>query len=286
MRGQPVFFVASMLAATLISSGLGSCVFDGNGVDFPAPSAPDAAPESETCGDGTCATHESCSSCPADCDTCPPEPVCGDGTCADGESCDSCPGDCICEADLVCGDDVCEAPETCTSCEADCGACVTGSVSASAETEKLSDDEDAEDAAVWIHPSDPAASTVIGTARGEDGGLHVYDLAGEEIQFLELGPLSGVDLRYGFPLDGSSVTLVAAGKRSDDSIALYRVNPSTRELESLPGDRLRLEISIYGSCMYRNAATGKYYFFATAKSGEGEQWDDGSGHGNPRTPRP
>jgi hypothetical protein len=44
------------------------------------------------CGDGNCASSESCTSCPSDCGACPPS--CGDGTCNGSESCSSCPADC------------------------------------------------------------------------------------------------------------------------------------------------------------------------------------------------
>jgi len=44
------------------------------------------------CGDGTCDTSESCTTCPADCGACGPE--CGDGICDTSESCSTCDLDC------------------------------------------------------------------------------------------------------------------------------------------------------------------------------------------------
>lgn len=75
-----------------------------------------------TCGNGTCALPETCSSCPSDCGAC--LPVCGDSSCAVGtETCASCPADCgVCAP--VCGNGSCQAPETCLSCPSDCGACL------------------------------------------------------------------------------------------------------------------------------------------------------------------
>ena len=40
----------------------------------------------------------------------------------------------------------------------------------------------ADDAAIWIHPTDPSQSTIIGTDKSDDGhGLVVYDLSGREL---------------------------------------------------------------------------------------------------------
>jgi 3-phytase len=155
----------------------------------------------------------------------------------------------------------------------------TVSVVATVETEPVPHGGDsADDPAVWIHPTDPSLSTIFGTDK--NGGLAVYNLSGEEIQYLPDGRLNNVDLRYNFPLDGSSVALVAAGNRSNDSIAIYAVDPATRMLQDVADGTISVGLSVYGSCMYRSASTGQYYFFANAKSGQVEQWrlfDNGAG---------
>src|SRR5262245_23433790 len=40
----------------------------------------------------------------------------------------------------------------------------------------------ADDAVVWVHPTNPGLSVVIGTDK--DSGLAVYDLSGNQLQFL------------------------------------------------------------------------------------------------------
>ena len=102
------------------------------------------------CGDGLCASDETCEACPEDCGECPPPKgacceagttagcedaacealVCTasgfccvdawDGLCVDIalQVCDVCGG-----APPVCGDGACGLAEDCESCEADCGAC-------------------------------------------------------------------------------------------------------------------------------------------------------------------
>ncbi|HVJ16480.1 MAG TPA: discoidin domain-containing protein, partial [Polyangiaceae bacterium] len=80
-------------------------------------------PPPAVCGDATCQSNETCSTCAADCGTC--APVCGNATCESGESCSSCAGDCgACAA--ACGDGACNGTETCSNCATDCGACATG----------------------------------------------------------------------------------------------------------------------------------------------------------------
>jgi 3-phytase len=152
------------------------------------------------------------------------------------------------------------------------------SVSATVETEPVRSGGDAaDDPAIWVHPSNPAESTIIGTDK--QGGLVVYDLAGKQLQYLSDGKMDNVDLRPGFPLGGQQVALVTAGNRQDNSIAIYRVNPQTRTLENVAARKITT-LPIYGSCMYRSAKTGKFYYFANSKSGAVEQWeltDNGSG---------
>jgi hypothetical protein len=82
-----------------------------------------------TCGDGTCQSTETCSSCPADCGACA---TCGDGTCQSTETCSSCPADC--GACPTCGDGTCQSTETCSSCPADCGDCCGDGTCDSTET--------------------------------------------------------------------------------------------------------------------------------------------------------
>jgi 3-phytase len=152
------------------------------------------------------------------------------------------------------------------------------SVAATVETVPVVDKNDAaDDPAIWINPANPAESVIIGTNKQR--GLAVYDLAGKQIQFLADGQMNNVDIRARFSLGGQQVALVTAGNRRNNSIAIYKVNPSTRMLENVTARRI-ITIPAYGSCMYRSARTGKFYYFAASKIGLVEQWelfDDGKG---------
>ena len=107
------------------------------------------------------------------------------------------------------------------------------SVLATVETTPVPDATDAaDDMAIWIHPTNPALSTVIGTDKLASGGLGVYDLAGNQLYFYFHGNYNNVDLRYNFPLGSESVALVGVSNRTDPiSIEFYKVNVADRSLD-------------------------------------------------------
>src|SRR5215216_4395123 len=163
------------------------------------------------------------------------------------------------------------------------------------ETTPVSHSGDAaDDAAIWVNPSDPARSTIIGTDKL--GGIAVYDLAGTQLQYHDQrAKYNNVDLRTDFPLGGERVALVAASDRtryytSDQiqyyrRIVLYSVDPATGTLTD-PVGTITAEYEPYGLCMYRSQTSGKFYVFVTSRypvgglDGYVEQWelsDNGSG---------
>jgi myo-inositol-hexaphosphate 3-phosphohydrolase len=104
-----------------------------------------------------------------------------------------------------------------------------GQVSATVETAPVHSSADAaDDPAIWIHPTDPSQSTVIGTDKSSDGhGLVVYDLSGRELFYYPHGRMNNVDVRYNFPLGNTRVSLVGVSNRSR-SLDFYKVNVADR----------------------------------------------------------
>jgi 3-phytase len=146
-------------------------------------------------------------------------------------------------------------------------------VVAAVETQPVDDFGDAaDDPAIWIHPTRPELSLVIGTNKKR--GLEVYDLAGRRIQSLPDGRMNNVDLRDGFRIGSESVTLVAASNRTTKSIALYRIDPVTRRLEPVADGTIATGLSDpYGLCMYRSAQSGETYVFVNdSADGAFRQW--------------
>lgn len=148
---------------------------------------------------------------------------------------------------------------------------ITYSVVPSGETRFGYEAGDADDPCIWVHPTRPELSTIIGTDK--DYGVSVFDLAGNEIQHLQDGRLNNVDIRYGFPLGDETVDIVTAGNRSNDTIMIYAVDPENRKLRNIAEGEIRTKIVVYGSCMYRSHLTGKYYVFINSQEGEVEQWE-------------
>lgn len=140
----------------------------------------------------------------------------------------------------------------------------TVTVQATAETEPVgtSNEDAADDPAIWRNPIDPAASLIVATDK--KAGLYVYGLDGKAKSFDPAGRLNNVDL-----IDlGERGVLVAASDRNDESNArlrLYRLDPATAKLQQLgtvPGGKGEA----YGICL-APAAGGAVHAFSVLKSG-------------------
>jgi 3-phytase len=129
----------------------------------------------------------------------------------------------------------------------------------------------ADDAVIWVNPRNPAQSAVIATDK--DLGLYVYDLDGRLLQTLADGRMNNVDLRDGFKMEGESRTLVAASNRTDKSIALYFLDPATRQL-TRAGEPVPTGFADpYGLCMYAApGGTAHYVFVNNGGDGRYRQW--------------
>lgn len=129
----------------------------------------------------------------------------------------------------------------------------------------------ADDPAIWAHPTDPAASLVVGTDKR--GGLAVYDMAGVQLQYLAVGRVNNVDLRAGFRLGDEEIVLVAASNRTDRSLGLYRLDPATRQLTDVAAGLQATGLDDpYGLCLYRSPRTGTTYAFINDSDGRMRQW--------------
>lgn len=130
----------------------------------------------------------------------------------------------------------------------------------------------ADDPAIWAHPTDPAASLIIATDK--KAGLYLYDMQGQEVQFLADGKMNNVDFRNGFELGGKPVTLVAASDRTRKAIALYVLDPAARKLLPIADGVQPTNLEDpYGLCMYRSPKTGKTYVFINSGDGPLNQWE-------------
>lgn len=152
------------------------------------------------------------------------------------------------------------------------------SVVPSVETVAASGGED--DAAIWIHPTNTAQSRIIGAVKTGASALRVFNLSGQEVQSVAVSGVNNIDLRYNFPLAGQPIALLAGSNRSNNSIALYKVDSQTGMLESVATRTISTGMAIYGCAMYVSPVSGKYYVFVSSESGQVQQWelfDNGAG---------
>ena len=151
-------------------------------------------------------------------------------------------------------------------------------VTATVETAPMHGTGDAaDDPAIWLHPTDPSMSTIIGTDKSRDGrGLVVYDLSGRELFYYPDGRMNNVDVRYNFPLGSSRVGLVGASNR-ERSLDFYKVNESDRSLTKVGSFTPTANIGTpRGFSFYHSPDTGRYFAYVT-DIGKVEQWElDGS----------
>jgi 3-phytase len=125
----------------------------------------------------------------------------------------------------------------------------------------------ADDPAIWIHPTDPAKSLILGTNK--QGGLHVYDLDGRQRQLVADGSRpNNVDVLYGFQVGDQRLDLAVASIRGKPTagVKVWRIDPAHGTLDDVTsGDVLRVCSGRmpYGCCTYRNQRTGNAYFFVS-----------------------
>jgi len=131
----------------------------------------------------------------------------------------------------------------------------------------------ADDPAIWVHPTDPERSLILGANKKD--GLEVYSLDGRRQTTVGAGLRpNNVDVRYGIEVAGGTRDVAVASVRGTGvGLAAWWIDPADGQLTSagpvLPvfGGK-----EPYGCCLYRCARDGTLYAFATSKTGDVEQW--------------
>ena len=127
-----------------------------------------------------------------------------------------------------------------------------------------------DDPAVWVHPTEPSRSLVLGNDKG--GGLETYDLDGTLVQRLDFGTQfwGNVDVRQGVQIGGRERDLVGVIQRG---ARFYDVNPSTRQLASTTEGGEPIGAHGEGFCMYESPATNRVYAFSITIAGTVNQFE-------------
>lgn len=129
----------------------------------------------------------------------------------------------------------------------------------------------ADDPAIWVHPTVPEKSLIIGTVK--HFGLEVYDLYGRLKYSYRTGNPNNVDLRKGFRLnDGTVIDFAACSDRAANEVALFRIDPESGALREIKPRIKSALAEVYGICLYKSAVTGDFYVFINGKDGSMEQF--------------
>jgi 3-phytase len=153
-------------------------------------------------------------------------------------------------------------------------------ITAAYGTAPLPDDPD--DPAIWIHPTDPARSVIIGTMKvaAPAGAVIVHGLDGQLRQTIAgIDRPNNVDVEYGFRLGGEIVDIAIATERLARQLRIFRIDRTDGRLRDLGGiPILQSEQGEAGAPMgialYRRERDGAVFAIVAPKSGprEGYLW--------------
>jgi 3-phytase len=147
-------------------------------------------------------------------------------------------------------------------------------------TARLPNDPD--DPAVWIHPTDPSRSVIIGTVKvaAPAGAVVVYGLDGQLRQTIAgIDRPNNVDVEYGVRMDGQAIDIAVVTERLARQLRIFRIDGADGRLIDLGGvSILRGEQGDAGAPMgvalYRRARDNAVFAIVAPKSGprEGYLW--------------
>ncbi|MCT4614758.1 MAG: phytase [Marinifilaceae bacterium] len=145
-------------------------------------------------------------------------------------------------------------------------------VEADIETQNMGNrshfDDSAHDIAVWINKAKPEMSRIIGTDKM--GGLAVYSLRGNELDYHLHGNINAVDIRQDIKLANESIDILGVSNITTNTIDIYQISQSGHLIRYPQNINVKMNEEICGFCMgYYN---GKLYAFASSKYGTVEQW--------------
>lgn len=134
---------------------------------------------------------------------------------------------------------------------------------------------DADDPAIWVHPSDPSQSLILGTDKQErEGSLYSFDLEGRTVERIAgLDRPNNVDVAYGFSLAGVPTDLAVVTERGARRLRIFAIDPARRSLRDVTG-RTAMFAEASGSeglpmgiALYRRPGDGALFAIVSRKAG-------------------
>ena len=159
-------------------------------------------------------------------------------------------------------------------------------------TEPVSKDPD--DPAIWVHPSDPARSLILGTNKtpAPTGALVVFGLDGKIRQTIDgIDRPNNVDVEYGLKLKGKPTDIAVLTERLQKRLRVFAIAPDGSGLKDLGAQGLPVfagqsgeQAAPMGVALYRRPKDGAIFAIVGRKEGppNGYLWqyrlqDDGNG---------
>jgi 3-phytase len=147
-------------------------------------------------------------------------------------------------------------------------------------TAPLSNDPD--DPAIWVHPTDPSRSLIIGTMKvpSPAGAIVVFGLDGQIRQVISgIDRPNNVDVEYGFRVAGRTIDIAVATERLKRQLRVFRIDPDTGQLSDMGGipilaDQPGESGAPMGIALYRRAHDGAVFAIISPKEGprDGYLW--------------
>ncbi len=148
------------------------------------------------------------------------------------------------------------------------------SVSAALETDPSPYPGDSvDDIAVWVDPTDPSRSLILATLKASHQmprkplGILVYDLDGQQLQFLEGGSPNNIDIRYGYSYEGKEMPIIAVSHWYSGDVSLLTIDAEQHLLVELTKTKIKSGAKkLRGICMHEDT-DGNFYYFTIHSSG-------------------
>lgn len=148
---------------------------------------------------------------------------------------------------------------------------------------------DTDDPAIWINPTDPGKSLIIGTDKSEDGALYVYTLDGKvdtQRTIFGLKRPNNVDVEYGLLYNDNNIDIAVTTERLSNKIRVFQL-PEMTEIDQggidvFEGEQFRAPMGI---ALYKRPSDDQIYAIVGRKEGPTDStylwqyqlYDDGSG---------
>jgi 3-phytase len=135
---------------------------------------------------------------------------------------------------------------------------------------------DPDDPAIWIHPTDPAGSLILGTDKIEKtGGLYVFGLDGRVRQSItSLDRPNNVDVEYGFSAGGRLLDIAVVTERKRHRLRVFAISVDGALSDLVPAGLPVLEgergesSEPMGIALYRRVRDGAVFAIVAPKTGD------------------